>query len=98
MGKHLSIAEKLNAENEFYENKIKMKWLREQLNALKYRNARLEYYLVNRKNSKYNGLYGINGTCYKMFGRKFSELTVEEKRKYHSITKEQRKIKALEDK
>lgn len=103
MGKHLSIAEKLNAENEFYENKIKMKWLREQLNILKYRNTRLERYISNSRRSKYSGLYAMNGVCYKLYGKKYKELNLEERKEYLRLktkeSKERRKLKAkLEDK
>ena len=71
MGKHLTIEEKLNAENELKENRLVMKWLRQRINEIKYRNSKLENYLGNKKNSKYEGLYGIEGSCYKMFGKKF---------------------------
>ena len=83
MGKHLTIEEKLNADNELQQNRIIMKWLRKQLNAFKYRNHKLENYLHHKNKSKHNGLYGINGSCYTMFGKKFKDLTIEERRAYH---------------
>ena len=97
MGKHLTIEEKLNAENELKENRLIMKWLREQLNAFKYRNARLTNYLEYKDKSKHEGLYGIDGSCYKMFGKKFRDLTVEEKREYHRVTKQNRRKTKTEE-
>ena len=94
MGKHLTIEEKLNAENELKENRLVMKWLRQRINEIKYRNSKLENYLVNKKNSKHEGLYGIDGSCYKLFGKKFRDLTVEQRREYHRITKINRDNKA----
>lgn len=86
MGKHLTIEEKHNASNELLENRAKIKELREQINALKYRNKRLENYLHNVKHiSKYNGLYYESGEMYKLFGKKKSELTKEELRQYNAI-------------
>lgn len=93
MGKHLTYEEKLNAENERNENRLIMKWLREQLNALKYRNERLTYYLKHRDKSKHNGLYGIDGTCNMMFGKRFRDLTAEEKREYNRVKQREYKNK-----
>lgn len=102
MGKHLTIAEKLNAEKEILENKQKIKKLRKERRILKYyhsgddrvlelgeeiaflqkRNNRLMAYLWYAKQSKHNGLYGIDGLCHKMFGKRFRALTFEEKQLY----------------
>ena len=87
MGKHLSIEEKLNAENELKENSFKIKQLREEINALKYRNKKLTYFLEASRKSKHKGLYGIDGTCYKMFSKRYRELNVEEEREYNKIMK-----------
>lgn len=96
MGKHLTLEEKLNAENELKENRFIMSWLRQQMANFKYRNKKLENYLKQRKYSKYNGIYGIDGGCYKMFGKKFRELTVEERREYHKEMRVRRKQKGEE--
>ena len=85
MGKHLSVAEKHNAKNELIENRKKIKELRQQMNALKYRNQKLLYYLNKAKKSKHNGLFAEKGLCHEMFGKKASELTKEEKREYWKI-------------
>lgn len=98
MGKHLTIEEKLNAENELKENRAKIKLLQQEINGLKYRNKKLLYYLENRKNSKYKGLFSENGLCYKLYGKKAIEMTVEERREYDAITKLIRQRKKLEDK
>jgi hypothetical protein len=86
MGKHLTIEEKHNASKELEENREKIKALREQINALKYRNKRLENYLHNVKHiSQYGGLFYENGDMYKQFGKKKSDLTVEELREYNKV-------------
>ena len=96
MGKWLTIEEKLNADKELEENRIIMRWLKEQHKIFKKRNDRLENFIQSRKRSEHDGLFGIDGTCYKMFGKKFNELTVEQRRKYHSYRKQQRKQQAKE--
>lgn len=96
MGKHLSVKEKLNAENELKENNAKIKNLRNQINQLMYRNTKLRNHLASRKRSKHNGMFGIDGVCYKMFGKKACELSVEERRKYDNYTKAIRTKKAKE--
>jgi hypothetical protein len=98
MGKHLGVEEKLNAENELKENRAKIKLLQKEINGLKYRNKKLLYYLENRKNSKYKGLYSADGLCYKLYGKKASEMTREERREYDFIAKRIRQRKRLEDK
>ena len=96
MGKHLTVKEKLNAENELRENRAKIKELRNQINAIKYRNKKLENYLERRKASKYNGLFSQDGLCYKLYGKKSREMTTEEKREYEAIAKLIRQKKKLE--
>ena len=98
MGKHLTVKEKLNAENELRENRAKIKELRNQINVIKYRNKKLENYLELRKYSKYNGLFSQDGLCYKLYEKKASELTIEERREYDAITKLIRQRKKLEEK
>lgn len=87
MGKHLTIEEKLNAENELLKNREKIKQLREEINKLKYRNDRLIYYLHNKKygRSKHKGLCYAQCKMYKMYGKKKSDLTPEELREYNKI-------------
>ena len=85
MGKHLSVEEKHNAKNELIENRKKIKELKQQINALKYRNQKLLYHLKSAKKSKHNGLFAEKGLCHKMFGKKASELTQKEKREYWNI-------------
>lgn len=96
MGKHLSVAEKHNAKNELIENREKIKELRQQMNALKYRNKKLLYYLKNVKKSKHNGLFAEKGLCHEMFGEKASELTQEEKREYWKIKNRESRAKKKE--
>lgn len=98
MGKHLTVQEKLNAENELKENRAKIKELRNQINAIKYRNKKLENYLELRRHSKYNGLFSQNGLCYQLYNKKASELTIEERREYNAITKLIRQRRRLEGK
>ena len=95
MGKWLTVEEKLNAQEELNTNRQIMKWLREQLKALKYRNGRLENYLEYKKRKPRKEVFGINSVCYKTFGKKFRDLTVEEKREYHRITKINREKKSV---
>ena len=99
MGKHLSIEEKLNAGNEYEENLKKIKQIKDgvskvqeeakkQILRLKARNRKLKIFLDHSKKSKYGGIYAINGVCYKLFGKKRSELTNEEETEYNKIMKE----------
>ena len=87
MGKHLTIEEKLNAENEVKENLEKIKELKNEIHKIKRRNERLRNHIYFKTRSKHNGLYGIDGVCYKMFGKKRSDLTVQERRMYDNQTK-----------
>lgn len=87
MSKHLSIEEKLNAENELAENIEKIKQLKDQIKLLMYRNNKLRRHIYSRKRSKYNGLYGIDGVCYTLFGKKAIDLDIEEKREYNRLMK-----------
>ena len=97
MGKHLSIEEKLNAENELKENMAKIKELRNEIKKINYRNGRLRNYLAFKNRSKHQGMFGIDGICYKMFGKKSCELTVEERRKYDNYTKKLRNQKKAKE-
>ena len=120
---HLSVEEKLNAENELDDNLDTIKAIRKEKHALLYisklkygrmvkdayseriakieetidklnaRNKKLRKYLKGSKTSKYNGLYSLNCVCYKEFGKKRCELTIEEARRYNAIMKERLKKK-----
>lgn len=97
MGKHLTIEEKHNASNELLENRAKIKELREQINALKYRNKKLENYLHSVKHiSKYNGLFYESSMMHKQFGKKKCDLTKEELRKYNAIKQREHRGKLSE--
>ena len=98
MGKHLTVEEKLNAENELKFNKQLIKLLREQIRNLQCRNEKLKYCIQHKNYNKHCGLYGVNSICYKLYGKKASELTVKERREYDAIAKLLRERKKLEDK
>jgi RNA polymerase-binding transcription factor DksA len=86
MGKHLSIKEKLNAENELIQNRNEVLELRKELKIitdtarreeliarwqdLKKRNKKLSTHIKDSKKSVHKGKYGINGICYNMFCKK----------------------------
>ena len=93
MGKWLTIEEKLNAENELNNNVLIEKWLRSQIRIIQHRNNKLRNYLQHKKRKKRKEVFGINSVCYKTFGKKFRDLTVEERREYHRITKINREKK-----
>ena len=98
MGKHLTYEEKLNAENELKFNRQLITVFREQINKLQYRNERLKNFLEKKKFSEHNGMYGINGLCYKLYGKKADELNIRERREYDAIAELLRERKKLEDK
>lgn len=103
MGKHLSVEEKLNAENEYVQNleiiydiKDKIRetkdfaykqelWVK--VKEIRKRNKKLLNHIYSRRHSKHNSMYGINGICYNMFGKKACELKKEELREYNKIMK-----------
>lgn len=103
MAKHLSIEEKLNAQNEYYQNleiiydiKDKIReakdfaykqelWVK--VREIRKRNKKLLNHIYSRRHSKHNGMYGINGICYNMFGKKSCELNKEERTEYNKIMK-----------
>lgn len=87
MTKHLTIKEKLNAEKELEKNTNRIKELRNEIHEINKRNRRLRNHLYSRKHSKHSSMYGINGVCYKLFGKKSCELTIEERREYDRVTK-----------
>ena len=89
MGRHLSVEEKHNAANELMENRDKIEDLREQINALRYRNRKLYYYLYCSKKSKYNGLFTEQGECYQKYGKKARDLSAEERREYLNKKKQE---------
>ena len=93
MTKHLTIPEKLNAENELKDNVAKIKALRNEIKLLNRRNQRLRNHLYSRYRSKHNGMFGIDGLCFKMFEKKAKDLTVEERRQYDNTAKAIRKKK-----
>ena len=97
MGKHLTIEEKMNAENELKMNRNFIKLLRQQINEIKKRNAKLENFLDHKKYSEHCGMYGIDGLCYKLYGKKASELNQREKREYEAIARVLRERRKLED-
>lgn len=98
MGKWLTVEEKLNAENEVKLINRYIKLLKQEINNLKYRKERLKTHIEHKKYSEHNGLYGINGLCYKLYGKKASEMTEKERREYDAIAKLLRERKKLEDK
>lgn len=85
MGKHLTIEEKHNAPTELKENKAKIKELTQQINVLRTRNKKLRMYLDRTKQSEYKGLFAENSMVFKMFGCKYNEMTVEQKREYNRL-------------
>lgn len=99
MGKHLSVEEKLNAQNEYSENLKKIEMLKLEyiekekenkikIKELQLRNRKLKTFLENRKKSPYGGLYPLNGICYKMFGKKREDLTPKEATEYTRAMKQ----------
>ena len=109
MGKHLSVEEKLNAENEYAQNleiiydikdeirESKDKAYKQELWAevreLRKRNDKLRNHIYARKHSKHNGMYGINGICYTMFGKKACELNKEERSEYNKVMKARQRLR-----
>jgi hypothetical protein len=109
MGKHLSIKEKLNAENEYEQNlgiiydiKDKIReskdfvykqelWVK--VKEIRKRNKKLLNHIYSSRRSKHRGLYGINGICYNMFGKKSCELNKEERTEYNKIMKARQRKK-----
>lgn len=109
MAKHLNIKEKLNAKNELKEIALKIKELRKQiklvigfkskeelrenLKQLMERRKKLQNHICYSKRSKYNGKFGINGTCYEMFGKKSCDLTKEERTQYNKVMKARQRMR-----
>jgi hypothetical protein len=109
MGKHLSINEKLNAQNELIKNRKEILYLRKEIKdlvnnikkeelvlkiqTLKNRNKKLKNHILYSKKSVHNGKYGINGICYNLFGKKTCELNKEELSIYNKIMKERSRKK-----
>lgn len=102
MGKHLTIEEKKNAEVELRINrefiKLIKKYTKQIIAEIQKRNIRLENFLQNKKYSEHCGMYGMNGLCYKLYGKKADELNMREKREYEAVAKVLRERKKLEDK
>lgn len=109
MGKHLSVDEKLNAKNEYLNNldiidDIKMEiknsknieynqMLKTEIKEIRKRNKKLLNHIYSSRYSKHSGLYGINGICYTMFGKKTCELTKEERTEYNKVMKARQRAK-----
>ena len=61
--------------------------INQEICELQLRNGKLVRYLYNAKKSKYQGLHSVNGVCFKLFGKKRSELTDKEKSEYNKFMK-----------
>lgn len=75
----------------------------EELKILRARNAKLLDFIQHQKYSKYGGMKYKDGVLYQMFGKKRSELTLEEKRAYDKVMqakyrKQRREAKQQKDK
>lgn len=75
-------------------NVARISLLKVQIKMLLQRDRRLTHYLKYREASKHNGLYGIDGDCFKMFGKRFRALTAEERRKYNRIKTQESRERA----
>lgn len=85
MGKHLTVEEKHNAPNELKENNEKIKALRQDINKLRLRNAKLRAYMYSAKRSEHNGLFSEQGLVYQLFGCTYNEMTPEQLREYNRL-------------
>lgn len=57
----------------------------QKIHSLTLRKTKLEYFLEAKKKSKYDGLHAAQGVCYKMFGKKARDMSIEEKRQYERV-------------
>jgi hypothetical protein len=52
---------------------------------IKQENKRLKTYLCGKKRSKYNGKFAEQSELNKMFGKKYKDLSIEQKREYNRL-------------
>lgn len=71
-----------------YESRIKE--INDEMRLLNSKKVKLDNYLRNTKKSKYEGNYSRESVCYKVFGKKRSELSQEESRIYDRVMRELR--------
>lgn len=63
--------------------------IKEKIKGLQNKKRQLENYIYRKAHnySKYKGLFSMQGTMYKMYGKKKNELTPEELREYNRLKK-----------
>lgn len=95
--KHLRYLLKLKCSAECkaeYEGRINA--IDEELEVLRARRTKLDYFIESKRKSPYGGMFYKQGVCYKMFGKKKSELTPKENTEYSRVMKEKSRAKKKE--
>jgi hypothetical protein len=56
--------------------------INQEIRATALRKTKIDNFLEGSRKSKYAGLHAAQGACYKMFGKKARDMSIEEKRQY----------------